>query len=389
MRICRIYNILLHVGSDLSEHLYESVAPAALPGSLVLSGKLRYHAQTNLHRGEDVKKLLIVPILVLVGVVIWYSQQGRVAKSVLTLQGNVDIRQVELAFNASGRIDKMQVSEGVHVKAGQLLATLDTERQRLSLAQLEAQSAAQQATLARLQAGLRPEEIREALAVKNAAAASLADARALYERQRALVERHFVSHQQADSARFAQDKARAQLEAANAAWKLAQAGFRHEDIAAAKANLSASLAMEAVMRRDISEGELHALSDGVIENRILEPGDMASPQKPVYTLALVKPVWVRIYLPEKELGHVPVGAQAFVHTDSEPDKPVRAYVGYVSPVAEFTPQSVETSDIRASLLYQARVFVCDTVDGLRQGMPATVTISLNQAKGGTESCQSR
>jgi hypothetical protein len=106
---------------------------------------------------------------------------------------------------------------------------------------------------------------------------------------------------------------------------------------------------------------------------------MASAAKPVFTLALTDPVWVRVYLPETRLGRVPVGARATVGTDSHPGKNLRAWVGYVSPSAEFTPKSVETTEIRASLVYQARVFVCEGKEALRLGMPATVTIKLDQA----------
>ena len=190
--------------------------------------------------------------------------------------------------------------------------------------------------------------------------------------------KHFISRQQADSARFALDKARAQLKAAQQTLRLAELGPRKEDIAAAQATLEANEAAVSVIQRDIREGELDAPSNGIIENRILEPGDMASPQKPVFTLALIDPVWVRTYLSETQLGRVPVGARAFVHTDSHPEKRYRAWVGYVSPSAEFTPKSVETTEIRSSLVYQARVFVCEGQNELRMGMPATVTISLDQ-----------
>lgn len=317
----------------------------------------------------------------------WFHYHDNRPVTDLTLQGNVDIRQVDLAFNASGRISRILVREGDRVKAGQLLASLDTERLQLSLAQLEAQTSAQRDVLARYQAGSRPEEIRQARAQRDAARAAAADARAYYQRQTDLVTRHFVSQQQADSAKFALDKADAQLGAAEQTLRLAELGPRREDIATAKANLNAGEAAEAVMRHDIREGELHAPSDGVIENRILEPGDMASPQKPVFTLALTGPVWVRAYLSETDLGRVPVGARARIDTDS--GKPVNGWIGYVAPNAEFTPKSVETTEIRASLVYQTRVYVCGNGDGLRQGMPATVTIPLNQTppQQGSDPCR--
>jgi len=327
------------------------------------------------------KIILIIAIVIAALAIgaVWLRHNEKPLQSDLTLHGNVEIRQVELAFNASGRIAKILVREGDRVKTGQLLATLDTERLRLSLTQAEAQAAAQREVVARYLAGSRPEEIRQARAQRDVARASVADAKAYFQRQVDLVARNFVSRQQADSARFALDKVRQQLKAAEEALRLTELGPRKEDIAAAKATLAANEAAAAVIQRDIQEGELHAPSDGVIENRVLEPGDMASPQKPAFTLALTDPVWVRAYLPETHLGRIPVGARAWVHNDSHPEQRYRAWVGYVSPSAEFTPKSVETTEIRASLVYQARVLVCEGRDALRMGMPATVSIPLDQA----------
>ena len=338
-------------------------------------------------------KKKLIPIIVAVVAVLagigWFRHNGTPPPNELTLHGNVDIRQVELAFNASGRIAQIQVQEGDRVKAGQLLASLDTERLRLSRQQAEAQVMAQRQVVARYLAGSRPEEIRQARALRDAAQVGVADADAYYRRQVDLVARHFISRQQADSARFARDKARDQLKAAEASLRLAELGPRKEDVAAAQATLAANEAALAGIQHDLQEGELHAPSDGVIENRILEPGDMASPQKPVFTLALTNPVWIRTWLAEPQLGRVPVGARAWVQTDSHPHKRYRAWVGYVSPSAEFTPKSVETAEVRSSLVYQARVFVCEGQAELRQGMPATVILPLDQPKPapGTDPCE--
>ncbi|MDR3221929.1 MAG: efflux RND transporter periplasmic adaptor subunit [Candidatus Accumulibacter sp.] len=296
----------------------------------------------------------------------------------ITLHGNVDIRQVELAFNASGRILRIDAREGDVVKSGQLLARLDTERLRLALLQAEAQAAAQRETVKRLEAGSRPEEIRQAQAQRDAARITMNDAENFYRRQQSLVERNFISRQQADTARFARDKARAQWRAAGETARLIELGPRHEDIAAAQATLAAYEAAAAQLRRDIAEGELYAPSDGVIDQRILETGDMASPQKAVFTLALTDPLWVRVWLPEARLGRIPSGARASVYTGSHPGKAYPGWIGHVSPSAEFTPKSVETADVRSSLVYQARVYVCSDAHELRQGMPATVKIALDQ-----------
>ena len=325
---------------------------------------------------------IVLPITIAAAVAVggfFYFREGKAPSSDLTLHGNVDIRQVELAFNATGRISDIDAREGDTVKAGQSLARLDTERLRLSLLQAEAQIAAQQQVCKRLEAGSRPEEIRQARAQRDAARVSMDDADNFYRRQQSLVARNFISQQQADNARFALDKARAQWQAASETMHLAELGPRREDIAAARATLSAYEAVAAQLRRDMSEGELRAPSDGSIDKRILEVGDMASPQKAAFTLALTDPLWVRVWLPESYLGRIPVGTRATVVTDSHPGKSYRGWIGHVSPSAEFTPKSVETADIRSSLVYQTRVYVCAGAGELRQGMPATVRIALDQA----------
>lgn len=326
------------------------------------------------------KKLLVVPVLLLaVAAGVWWWKCNHVeAKNELTLHGNVDIRQVELAFNASGRVDQILVREGERVTKEQLLARLDTKRLTLALAQTAALADAQRSQVAKLKAGSRPEEIKQAAALRDAARVAVEDARQVYRRQLDLVKRRFVSPQQADSAKNNLDAAQKRLRAAEETHRLAVLGPRKEDVAAAEASLAAQDAAVAALKHDISEGELKAPDNGIIENRILEPGDMASPQKSVFTLALSDPVWARVYLPESALGRVPVGAHATITTDSHPDTKYPGWLGYVSPSAEFTPKTVETAELRTSLVYQARVFVCDGKAELRQGMPVTVSIAYDQ-----------
>jgi HlyD family secretion protein len=329
------------------------------------------------------RRLIVLLLLVLVAGAValgfWIKRRDDARDADrLVLHGNVDIRQVELAFNASGRIDRLLVAEGDRVRKGQLLAVLDTERLSEQVAQAEAQVASQRQVVARLEAGSRPEEIRKAQADVQAARVDAANALAHYRRQEELVAQHFVAQQQLDDARFALDAARARLKATEEALRLVELGPRAEDIAAARATLKAYEAAAAVARRDVREGSLIAPSDGVVENRILEVGDMASPQKPVYTLALTAPVWIRTYVAEPDLGKIHLGARAEITTDSYPDLRERGWIGFVSPTAQFTPKSVETREVRTALVYQLRVFVCNPRQQLRLGMPATVVIPLGE-----------
>ena len=330
------------------------------------------------------KKKILLPILSLAilggATIAWqHSREDKAASTKLTLYGNVDIRQVQVAFKGSERIARMLAREGDAVKKGELLAVLDTDKLAANVALRKAEFSAQQQVVERLESGNRPEEIGKARAELDAAKIDAANAERTYARLKDLVSRHFVSEQQADNARAAAEAARARSRAAEEVLKLALAGPRREDIESAQAVLKANQAGLSLATIDLEDASLYAPSDGIIRDRILEPGDMASPQKPVYTLALTNPVWVRTYVPESDLGKLKLGMAAEVETDSHPGKKYRGWVGYISPSAEFTPKSVETAELRTSLSYQVRIFVCNPLNELRLGMPATVTIPLLEA----------
>ena len=148
------------------------------------------------------------------------------------------------------------------------------------------------------------------------------------------------------------------------------------DIAEAEARLKANEAQLAFLRQQLADADLRSPAEVVVRSRLMEPGEMASPQKPVFSLAVVDPKWVRAYVSEPDLGQVHPGAKAVISVDSFPDRQFEGWVGFISPVAEFTPKSVETEDLRSSLVYEVRVFVKDPADQLRLGMPATVRLPL-------------
>ncbi len=326
---------------------------------------------------------LVVALLTLAaiaaGVWLWLRRDRTTSDRQLVLFGNVDIRQVQLAFNDSERIAALFVREGDRVEPGQLLGTLETKRFAATVANSEAKVAAQRQIVARLEAGNRPQEIRKAKADMEAAQAEVENAQLNYDRVTNLVAQTVEAEQRLDNAHATLDVTRARFAAAKETYDLMVLGPRQEDIAAAKATLQANEAELAVARQNLADTKLYAPTNGVIQNRILEPGDMASPQKPVFTLALTDPVWVRAYVAETDLGKIHPGTKATVTTDSFPGKQYEGWIGFVSPTAEFTPKTVETVEVRAKLVYQVRVFVRNAQDELRLGMPAAVTISLDQS----------
>ena len=104
---------------------------------------------------------------------------------------------------------------------------------------------------------------------------------------------------------------------------------------------------------------------------------MASPQKSVFSLAITDPKWVRAYVAEPDLGKLRTGMTASVVVDSFPDRRFEGWVGFISPVAEFTPKTVQTEELRTSLVYEVRVFVKDPSDQLHLGSPTTVHLPPN------------
>ena len=332
---------------------------------------------------KSVLRILVVAVLVVaVGIGLWYwkTRADEADDNQLVLYGNVDIRQVDLAVNDSERIAELFVKEGDVVEQGQKLAVLELDRFRYLVQQAEAALASQRQVVARLVAGSRPQEIEKAKADTAAAEASMIAAQQTLVRVKRLVEKKAYSQQDLDDAIAAADAAAARYRAAKAAMDLVIIGPRKEDIAEAKAQLKRLEAELALARHNLSDAVLYAPNRGIIQDRILEVGDMASPQSAVYTMALIDPMWVRAYVSEPDLGRVFEGMKAVVTTDSFPGKRYQAWVGFISPTAEFTPKPVETRELRTKLVYQVRVFVHNPSNELRLGMPATATIRLDQSR---------
>ncbi|MGM9571683.1 MAG: efflux RND transporter periplasmic adaptor subunit [bacterium] len=293
----------------------------------------------------------------------------------LVLHGNVDVREVSLAFRQSDRIVEILAEEGDRVRKGQVLARLDNEELKLQIRKLNAEIASQQSTVDKLHNGTRPEEIRQAEENARQAKAAAEHAAGVYQRKKDIFSSIAgISRQELDDARHDFEAKSAALSEAEAALQEAKAGPRKEDIAGAEAGLQAMREEQLRYMYLLSQYELRAPEDGVIRSRLMEPGDMASPSKPVFKLSLLDKKWVRAYVPETELGRIYEGMEAQVFIDSLPDKGIAGQIGYISDTAEFTPKSVETEELRTSLVYEVRVYVKDEDNVLRLGMPVTVKL---------------
>ncbi|HRO27786.1 MAG TPA: HlyD family efflux transporter periplasmic adaptor subunit, partial [Luteimonas sp.] len=292
------------------------------------------NAAAGRRRIKPVVVIAIVLLLVLAGGFAWMQRSGN-DDGALVLYGNVDIREVQLAFRQPGRVAEMAFDEGDAVTAGDLMAKLDAQPYADALAAAEASVRVARAEVDKLHGGLRPQEVAQAREALNRARAVATDAERNYRRQAELLASQVISQSTVDTARATRDQAVASVKAADAALSQAVEGFRSEDISAGEARLAAAEAARDQAATALADTELRAPSDGTVIVRVREPGSMVASQSAVYGLSLDRPVYVRAYVDEPDLGRIAPGTTVRVRSGSS-DKVYRGQVGFISPRAEFT-----------------------------------------------------
>lgn len=298
---------------------------------------------------------------------------GRHRGDALVLNGNVDIREVDLAFRVGGRIAAIGVEEGDRVRAGQPLARLDTASIDARVGQADAQVQQAAAQLAKLQNGNRAQDVGQARARVAAAAALAESAQDSFARRQPLVASGAISRALWDQTIADRDRAVAQLAEARQAYSLVSTGARAEDVAAARASLAAARAARVSTATDLNDTRLVAMEAGTLVTRAREPGAIVQPGETVLTLTIDRPMRLRAYVAEPDLPRISPGMKVEVTTDGS----ARTYhgtIGYIAPKAEFTPKSVETEELRTALVYRLRITVSDPDDALRQGQPVTIKV---------------
>lgn len=275
------------------------------------------------------KIIALVLILLIIGTVAFFLTRKKENPNELTLYGNIEIRQVDLSFQVGGIIEKMFKEEGDSVKKGELVAILDSRDYKSNLEKATA-------------------EVEKTLALKN-------DSLEKFNRNAPLVEDETISKQEYDTLKNTRDKNSADYNSAVAAKNYAQ--------------------------NQLDYTKIYAPDDGIVMVRVQEPGATVNKGQIVYSISKNKPVWVRAYINETDLGNIKYGQEVGVNTDTidpKTGKP-RTYkgkIGFISPVAEFTPKTVQSTDLRTDLVYRIRVYIDDIDEYLRQGMPVTIKVDL-------------
>lgn len=262
----------------------------------------------------------VIALIILICIGSYFLFRKNENRDEITLYGNVDVRQVDIGFRVPGRVAELYYEEGDFVPQGELMAALDTSPYDSQILEAEANLAS--------------------------ISANLENANLLFERRKLAVDFGGVSQEDVDNAFATSNELLANLYAAEAALTVAIDNMNYTQVCAP--------------------------TDGIILSRIREPGTVVNASDPVYTLSVCSPVWIRAFVNEPQLGLIYYGMEAEIHTDS--GQVYTGQIGFISPVAEFTPKTVETTKLRTDLVYRLRIYADNPDHFLKQGMPVTVKL---------------
>lgn len=301
-----------------------------------------------------------IVIAIVVAAVLLYYAESRKPKEIV-LSGTLEARTVNVGSLVGGRVTRTLVDEGVHVAAGQLLVTLETETIDRQLSEQRAAIAAAQAALAKAIAGPRPEEIGKAAAV---ATNDEVDRRRLAR----LYHAGIVAKEMLDDATTKAKTSADDL-------RILQKGTRKEDIDAARAEVEAQQRRLETLMKQREETNVVSTVSGVVQSFGLRVGDIVAPNQTVAEILESSQLWVRVYVPETELGLVAVGQAVRVKIDTFPNETFGGHIAAVSSEGEYTPRNVQTRAQRAEQVFGVKVLV-DSNPKLKAGMAASVDLGV-------------
>lgn len=324
------------------------------------------------------KRKLIVLLLIIVAVasvIYWYIRfREQVGENMIRISGNIEVTDVEVSFRIQGWVKERPVSEGELIKAGEIVAILDSEELVQEVSQRKAEVKSAEAALYELESGSRPEEIAEGEAVVSRTMSDLDRLRVDHKRQKELHEKDIISTREYEAVKSEYEAAQARYREAMEQLKLLKKGPRQEKIDRARADLERANEALAVAQTRLSYASIFSPISGIILSENVEPGEYVSPGTPVVTIGDLENTWLRAYINETDLGRVKVGHKVHVTTDTYPDKVYEGYISFIASEAEFTPKNVQTEEERVKLVYRVKIEVPNPDMELKPGMPADAEI---------------
>ena len=301
----------------------------------------------------------IAVVVVAGGFMLWSTLQPKgLPEGIVGGNGRLEAVEIDIAAKTPGRIRDIVAAEGQMVKAGDVVALMDTETLKAQLAEAQAGLAQRlnAVQIAETQVGQRQSEHAAAQATVRQREAELNAARKRLARSETLAREGATPAQERDDNQAAVQGAAATVEAARAQLASSEAGIAaaRSQVIGARSNVDAARATIARIEADIKDSDLRAPRGGRIQYRVAQPGEVVAGGGRVMNLVDLTDVYMTFFLPETVAGRVAIGSEARIVLDAAPDRIIPAKISYVADVAQFTPKTVETQSERQKLMFRLR-----------------------------------
>ena len=289
--------------------------------------------------------------------------------------GTIELREYDIASLVGGRVARLRFDEGDTVRAGDTLAVLAHGEITGEVAAREAETGRAEALYRDQQGGPRAAERKTARAELDAAVSALKLADAEFKRAGGLHDRGLASDAELDRARAARDEAAARRAAAEERLALLEEGYRTGQVSAAREGAEAARGALFSSRAKARELILTAPVDGVVLLKNVEQGEVVGPGVALFTIGDPKRLWMRCYLSTPEVARVRIGSPAEVSVLGWKGRVFHGRVVEIATRAEFTPRAALTEEERASVVFGVKIDI-DPSDGiLKPGLPADALIA--------------
>lgn len=350
--------------------------------------------------------IIAASVCIITFLIWWFAfRQPPFPEGLVQASGRIEGDHYLVASKWPGRVSALLAREGDQVAQGQVLVQIDDAQTAAKVDQAEAAVAAAKAQLASAQTTLavfkqnvplRTAKAQAGLAEAKAALASgqaaAEQARKDAERFRILLARQTVDRHRSEQADLAWQKARddhtqaqavvtqAQKSAAEAELGWTQVKAKEDEVAAWSAQLAQAEAALAEARSIHADLQVTAPASGMITTRVADPGEVVAAGSPLFDIVDLDRLYLKVYVPGKQIGKVRLGLPAQVYTDAFPEQPYPATVRYIAAQAEFTPKEVQTTDERIKLVYAVKLYFDANPDHrLTPGLPADAVIRWQEA----------
>ncbi len=314
-----------------------------------------------MHKKKWLIRTVVALVIGILAFAAWQIIGKRKNAGIVSCNGRLEATEIDVAAKIAGRIKAMFADEGDFVKAGQVVAIMDTDALEAQRREAEADwhQAMSDVAVARGELAQRESEKAADLATVAQREAELDVARKSLNRSSILAVEGATSQQKEDNDRARVLSSAASLKAARAQVDAAQAAIvtAREQIAAKQSAVKAAQATIERVQANINDSVLKSPRDGRVEYRVAQPGEVVSNGGRVLTMVDLTDVYMTFFLPTDEAGKVPLGAEVHLVFDAAPRWVIPAYVTFVSAEAQFTPKYVETKEERQKLMFRFKAHI--------------------------------